>query len=112
VAEPFNGEIGSYEISIPEGAYETIISFSDYKVFNEETLNHLGLVITVEMYAEDIDEGCTKAQIRANYIAVILSFIANATISEPIIELGYDITETAESTEFIQYMYMNGEVLK
>jgi hypothetical protein len=112
VAEPFNGEIGSYEISIPEGAYETIISFSDYKVFNEETVNHLGLAITVETYAEDIDEGSTKAQIRANYIAVILSFIANATISEPIIELGYDITETAESTEFIQYMYMNGEVLK
>lgn len=112
VAEPFNSKVGKYEISIPNGAYETIITFEDYKEFNKDTANHLGLVITVELYADDIDRGCVEAQIRANYISVILSFITNATISEPIIELGYEISGTAENTEFIQYLYINGEVLK
>jgi hypothetical protein len=112
VAEPFNGESGKYEISIPDGAYETIITFADYKEFNKDTVNHLGLVITVILYADDIDEGYAKAQIRANYISVILSFVSNTTISEPIIELGYEISDTAEETEFIQYLYMNGDTLK
>jgi hypothetical protein len=112
VAEPFNGETGKYEISIPEGTYETIITFADYKEFNKDTANHLGLVVTVELYADDIDRGCVQAQIRANYISVILSFITNATISEPLIVLGYEISDTAENTDFIQYYYMNGEELK
>jgi hypothetical protein len=112
VAEPFSGETGKYEISIPDGAYETIITFADYKEFNKDTANHLGLVVTVELNADDIDRGCVEAKIRANYISVILSFITNATISEPIIELGYEISDTAENTEFIQYYYMNGEELK
>ena len=112
VAEPFNGEVGKYEISIPDGDYETIISFADFKEFNKDTANHLGLVVTVELNADDIDRGCVEAKIRANYISVILSFITNATISEPIIELGYEISDTAENTEFIQYFYMNGEELK
>lgn len=112
VAEPFNGETGKYEISMPDGAYETIITFADYKEFNKDIANHLGLVITVKLYADDIDRGYGQAQIRANYISVILSFITNATISEPIIELGYEISDTAENTEFIQYFYMNGEELK
>lgn len=43
VAEPFNGETGKYEISIHNGAYETIITFADYKEFNKDTANHLGL---------------------------------------------------------------------
>lgn len=112
LAEPFNGEVGEYEISIPDGDFETIISFADHKEFNKDTVNHLGLVISVKLYADDIDKGCYEAQIRANYISVILSFITNATISEPIIELGYEISDIAENTEFIQYLYMNGEALK
>lgn len=112
VAEPFNGETGKYEISIPDGTYETIITFADYKEFNKDTANHLGLVVTVELYADDIDKGCVEAQIRANYISVILSFITNATISEPLIVLGYERSDTSENTEFIQYYYMNGDVMK
>ena len=112
VAEPFNGETGKYEISIADVAYETIITFEDYKEFNKDTANHMGLVVTVELYADDIDRGCVQAQIRANYISVILSFITNATISEPLIVLGYEISDTAENTDFIQYYYMNGEELK
>lgn len=109
---PFNTEIGEYEIVLPENGKETTITVIDCKVFSEETTHHLGLLITVDIDAEDIDTGLYNAQIRANYIAIILSFITNSTISEPILELGYETTDSAVNTQFIQYLYMDGETLK
>lgn len=111
-AHPFNGEIGQYEIVMPEDEYETTILISDAKEFNEKLSNHIGLSITVELFALDIDEGLKLAQIRANYAIVILSFITNATINDPILIIGLETTESAKSTEFVQYFYMDGETLK
>lgn len=108
----FSREDGEYKIIIPEEGQETIISITDLKEYFDNTLFHIGIRISVIISAKDIDDAAHKAQKKANYMAVILSFIYNATISNPILELGYETSETAANTEFIQYLYMNGELFK
>lgn len=112
VANQFSREDGGYVIAMQEEGRETIISVTDLKENVDNILFHMGIRISVVNSAKDIDEGASKARIMANYIAVILSFISNASISEPILELGYEITESAMKTEFMQFLYTNGELFK
>lgn len=112
VAAPFTDAVGEYEIVIPEEGRETIISVTDLIDIFESTITHVGIQISVVISTLNIQEGAYKAQIRANYIAVILSFICNATISEPILQMGYETTAASDNTEFMQLLYMSGELLK
>ncbi len=89
-------KICQFEIIIPEEESESRILISDNKEFCENVVTHIGLSITIELLAHNIDEGLQTARVRANYVAVILSFITNATISDPISVLGYETTEFAK----------------
>lgn len=112
VAASFGNEMGEYEIVIPDGDNETIILFTDHKEVFGGTMHHMGLKIIVSINAKDINEGAKKAQVMANGFIGILSLIVNATISEPILHLGYETTETATNTEFVQILYADGELFK
>ena len=109
---PNMGGIGNYEVNISYKNNEKKIVISDSKDFKETLITHNGLIVSVELFSENIVRGQADAQIEANFAITVLSFINNATISEPILMLGYETTETAQNIEFMQILHMEGDLFK
>lgn len=113
IDDPYSCDLGrlSYTFALPEGG-EIVLTLYDYKANPEGHALHLGLMAEVDTPGQDIDAALQAAETRVHAILAVAVFHSNATVRDIYLLFGYETTQKAEETEFIQIEYVQGELLK
>lgn len=113
IDDPYSHDLGrlSYTFALPEGG-EIVLTLYDYKASSEGHALHLGLMAEVDVPGQDIDAALQVAETRVHATLALAVFHSNATVRDIYLLFGYETTQEAEETEFIQMEYVQGELLK
>ncbi len=113
IDDPYSHDLGrlSCTFALPEGG-EIVLMLYDHKASSEGHSLHLGLMAEVDTPGQDIDTALQVAETRVHAILALAVFHSNATVRDIYLLFGYETTQEAEETEFIQIEYVQGELLK
>lgn len=112
IADPYKNDIGQLEINLNEANGLSILRIIDHKDAIDGVPIHRGLRVTVDIIAESLDKAVEMARARVDGFMAMLTVVTNATVGEVLLKLGFETTEGATSTEYIQIEYLYNDLFK
>ncbi|NLN49102.1 MAG: hypothetical protein GX154_08515 [Clostridiales bacterium] len=112
IADPIKDEIGNLEINLKKVDGLNMITLIDRKDTEEGVPIHRGLKAIVDISADSMDKAINMARQRVDGILTMLTVVTNATVGEAQLQLGYETSNNATSTEYIQVEYLCSDHFK
>jgi len=112
IAEPYTNDVGELTIDFKDNNRCTILKLIDWKNTQEGVAIHRGLKAIIDINADSMSEATEMARLRIEGFLSILTIITNATVGEAQLQLGYETTKDATSTEYIQIEYLYSDLFR